>query len=76
LTRLSQRFEKILPIHVTVVNVLTPIPTAHHTCPADLSAEALAKAEATAKADDGALPDNQLVIDVASPPFPSISLNL
>jgi hypothetical protein len=30
LTRLSQRFEKILPIHVSVVNVLTPIPTAHH----------------------------------------------
>jgi hypothetical protein len=30
LTRPGQRFEKILPIHVIVVNVLTPIPTAHH----------------------------------------------
>jgi hypothetical protein len=34
LTRLRQRFEKILPIHVIVVNVLAPIPATHHTCPA------------------------------------------
>jgi hypothetical protein len=30
LTRLGQRFEKILPIHVILVNVLAPISSTHH----------------------------------------------
>jgi hypothetical protein len=58
-TRLRERFEKILPIHVIVVNVLAPIPATHHTCPA----------VALAKGDDGSLPDNQFVIDEASLSF-------
>jgi hypothetical protein len=65
-TRLRERFEKILPIHVIVVNLLAPIPATHHTCPA----------VALAKGDDGSLPDNQCVIDVASPSFPHFFLIL
>jgi hypothetical protein len=30
LTRLRERFEKILPIHVIVVNILAPISATHH----------------------------------------------
>jgi hypothetical protein len=41
LTRLRERFEKILPIHVIVVNLLAPIPPTHHTC----LAVAIAKAD-------------------------------
>jgi hypothetical protein len=42
-------------IHIIVVNVLAPIPSTHHTCPA----------VALVKGDDASLPDNQFLIDVA-----------
>jgi hypothetical protein len=39
---LDQRFEKILPVHVILINVLAPITATHHTCPADLPRRSLA----------------------------------